>query len=125
MTEAEVEAAKLAIATIFVGCHQPCQKDRSQCDCAQAAIAALAAAERVRGDGWRTIDSAPKDGTPILVARDMGNSWGWVRGTAYWVDVRGISGWVARGITDPPGELGLGDPTHWQPLPPPPHQDCT
>lgn len=88
---------------------------------AEQAETALAA-ERVRGDGWRTIDSAPKDGTPVFVARDMGQIWGWVRGTAYWTDARGISGWIARGISDPPGELGLGEPTHWQPLPPPPKE---
>lgn len=69
---------------------------------------------------WRPIETAPKNGSSILVARHMGQPWGWVLGTAYWVSVRGISGWIARGITEPPGELGLGEPTHWQPLPPPP-----
>lgn len=34
--------------------------------------------------------------------------------------VAGIDGWIPRGFTDPPGELGLGNPTHWMPLPSPP-----
>jgi hypothetical protein len=80
--------------------------------------------------GWQTIDSAPRDGTTIMVARDMGESWGWVRGYAYWdsvvtglaygTDPIEVAGWISHGFSDPPGELGLGHPTHWMPLPPPP-----
>lgn len=28
-----------------------------------------------------------------------------------------VSGWISIGFTDPPGNLGLAHPTHWQPLP--------
>ncbi len=65
---------------------------------------------------WRPIETAPKDGVTIIVGRDM-DIWGFVRGTGRWISERGIEGWVCRGFTDPPGELGLADPTHWQPLP--------
>lgn len=73
---------------------------------------------------WLPIKTAPKDGTYILIARDMGEPWGFVRGVGYWADIRGISGWVALcGASEVPGVLGLGAPTHWQPFPPPPHTE--
>ena len=70
---------------------------------------------------WLPIESAPRDGTTIIVGRDMGD-FGFVRGTAYFKGSPGafVSGWIARGFTDPPGELGLAHPTHWMPLPEPP-----
>lgn len=77
-----------------------------------------------RSTFWPTIDSAPKDGTPILVAR-YDDTFGWVRGWAAWESVPGklgfgkVGGWLARGFYDPPGELGLGNPTHWCPIPSP------
>lgn len=67
---------------------------------------------------WQPIETAPKDGTPVLLYRECA---GWsVRGWGYWVDVKGIDGWVSHGFGDPPGNLGLGHPTHWMPLPEPP-----
>jgi len=72
-------------------------------------------------DGWRPIEMAPKDGTYVAVARDMGAPWGWVRGVAYYVECGEIAGWVPIcGFSEPPGVLGLAQPTHWQPLPAPP-----
>lgn len=73
--------------------------------------------------GWRSMDSAPRDGTPILVFRRI-HGWS-VYGWARWVDVMDISGWIAHGFFDPPGELGLADPDCWQPLslPSPPPQE--
>lgn len=71
--------------------------------------------------GWLPIESAPKDGTPIQVARYMGEPWRWVRGWATWADLGDIGGgWISRGYFEPPGELGLGNPTHWKPLGPDP-----
>ena len=62
---------------------------------------------------WMPIETAPKDGSRIVVGRDMG-PWGFVRGIAHWEDIRGISGWVTTAaFSEPPGVLGLGDPTHW------------
>lgn len=70
---------------------------------------------------WRPISEAPRDGTTIIVGRDMGD-FGFVSGTAYFKGSPGtfVSGWIARGFTDPPGELGLAHPSHWMPLPEPP-----
>ena len=68
---------------------------------------------------WRPIETAPLDGTPVWVARHI-PAWGWVRGIARWEGAHGIEGWIARGVYDPPGELGLAHPTHWMPLPEPP-----
>lgn len=81
-------------------------------------LAALAAAGLVVVE-WQPIETAPRDGRPILIARHMGE-FGWVRGWAHWEDVRGISGWIARGFFEHPGVLGLTAPTHWMPLPAPP-----
>lgn len=75
---------------------------------------------------WQPIETAPHDGRPILLARKMGPPWGWVRGWGYWASLndkrrrRDLGGWICHGFFDPPGELGLGAPTHWQPLPDPP-----
>ena len=68
---------------------------------------------------WQPISTAPRDGTPILIAR-KDETFGWVRGWATWVDVRGISGWLSHGFCEIPGNLGLAHPTHWMPLPEPP-----
>lgn len=71
---------------------------------------------------WRTMDSAPKDGTDILLARPMSV---WI---AYWKDGHdrigeyGARCWVPR---DAPSDwwnyVDEPDyPTHWMPLPEPP-----
>lgn len=74
---------------------------------------------------WLPIATAPKDGTVILLYRDM-DPWD-VRGYGHWEDCGGlICGWVTVGFFDPPGNLGLAAPTHWQPIPAPPtHSDVT
>ena len=61
-----------------------------------------------RKDGWRPIETAPKDGTRILV---------WVEGA----ESHEIVGWLGDcwfngDVTD----FMFGDPTHWMPLPEPP-----
>ena len=91
-------------------------------DRALSKVATAARQDALREAGWRDISTAPRDGTPVLVSRDMGEPWGWVRGWSRWVDVRGIAGWISQGFFEIPGNLGLGHPTHWQPLPPPPSQ---
>lgn len=84
--------------------------------------AALAAAPPAPSP-WRPISEAPRDGTLIIVGRNMGN-FGFVRGTAYYENSgNGIEGWIARGFSEPPGELGLAHPTHWMPLPQPPEEE--
>ena len=62
-------------------------------------------------DGWRLIDTAPRDGTDFLVHL--------------------VNGWITRGrfvggryfASDSSGPTHRGsdpNPTHWMPLPPPP-----
>lgn len=80
-----------------------------------------AALSREVGTPWRPVETAPKDGTTVLVGRHM-DGWGWVVGYGYHVvhAVTGgvaIKGWISKGLNDPPGELGLASPTHWMPLP--------
>jgi len=77
-------------------------------------------AYRPQSPMWRDISSAPRDGTLVRIARDMGSPWGIVSGQGYFVDCAGIAGWVpTRGDSDIPGVLGLGHPSLWAPLSPP------
>lgn len=68
---------------------------------------------------WQPIDTAPKDGTAILVGRFTGNP------QASHEGVCAVDWW--RSITDRSGFVGFGQfnpsyfpATHWMPLPPPP-----
>ncbi|MES2950244.1 MAG: hypothetical protein V4858_17005 [Pseudomonadota bacterium] len=69
---------------------------------------------------WQPIETAPRDGSTVIVGRDMG-SFGFVRGYGRFEgDPRSfLCGWISSGFTDPPGNLGLAYPSHWMPLPPP------
>lgn len=66
---------------------------------------------------WRTIDSAPKDGTSILVCVTH-NTWDGEWETIQWVD------WARDGVAIWPNYQHRIDipfpPTHWMPLPNPP-----
>ena len=66
---------------------------------------------------WEPIETAPKDGTTVLLYRRMENM-GWnVFGYGYYEDHGGgIKGWISYGLNDPPGNLGLAHPSHWSPL---------
>lgn len=64
---------------------------------------------------WQTIESAPRDGTPVLVAERGPNGW--------WIDV----GENMYDISDGPDKWRgressnvTCEPTHWMPLPEPP-----
>lgn len=63
----------------------------------------------VPADGWRPIETAPKDGTEVLTYRKAG-----LRAVALW-DVD-YGHWLV------PDGAYLRDVTHWQPLPPPPQE---
>lgn len=77
-------------------------------------------------NGWRPMETAPKDGTPLLLAYSGGLG---VR-YGYWDHIGTADWWVA----DAPHERPTADgwicpyqdfedpmePTHWQPLPLPP-----
>lgn len=63
-----------------------------------------------RMNTWKSIDSAPKDGTTVLLAVNSAVFDGW------WCDKRGA--WIDEEII-----LGVGrgySPSHWMPLPEPP-----
>ncbi len=94
---------------------------------ARAAMSAMPAAIRTTpGDAWQTIESAPKDGTPILVF--FNTSWLGVvqvrwdsphehdvtpENGIWCVDDNKHGPYPVRGYSD-------GDDTHWRPLPTPP-----
>lgn len=77
---------------------------------------------------WQPIDTAPKDGTTVLLFRRL-DPWN-VIGYGRWISTKWrlkdgttpIEGWLSYGFDDPPGNLGLGGPTHWMPLPEPPKE---
>lgn len=64
---------------------------------------------------WRTIDSAPKDYSDVLLydPEDEGDNSGVLLG---WFDVEKRQ-WYSHEINTP----ARISPTHWQPLPGPPH----
>jgi len=76
---------------------------------------------------WRPIETAPKDGTRIIVGKHAGYVMAWAS-SAYWFDqppyrhgpkFKGTRGTERRrGWTD--GMDTLATPTHWMPLPAPP-----
>lgn len=72
---------------------------------------------------WQTIDTAPRDGTRVMLYK-FHDGLGWhVLGHGYFVgDDPVVRGWVTSGFTDPPGNLGLAAPSHWMPLPNPPEE---
>jgi len=75
----------------------------------------------IGGYMWQPIETAPLDGQTILLYRHI-SSWH-VIGYGHWVtdDEPSMCGWLSYGFDDPPGNLGLGAPTHWMPIPEPPN----
>lgn len=71
--------------------------------------------------GWMPIDSAPKDGTLVIIGRHM-DGFGFVKGYGRFEGSPGAfcSGWISCGFDAVTGNLGLAHPTHWMPLPKPP-----
>lgn len=89
---------------------------------ARAQHAEISAAEneflgalKASDEGWRPIESAPEDGTAVLL--------GWSDGTP---DPIGVGRWhdaeLGEWISDEASSF-TSQPTHWQPLPPPPASD--
>jgi hypothetical protein len=66
---------------------------------------------------WQPIETAPKNGTVILVYRNLDGRQ--QMGTAYWGAPFSASGWITKG-TAGNTDMGLLAPTHWMPLPAPP-----
>lgn len=74
--------------------------------------------DRADARGWQPIETAPKDGSSVMLARED-DDFSWVC-EGHW-DRAGLhSGWYAANThwTDATGDAL--DPTHWQPLPAPP-----
>jgi hypothetical protein len=79
----------------------------------------MAGAGQQRAPGaWQPIETAPKDGTPVLVAR-VGGNWSdeWPEIASWMKDGYGPGYWTngahdGYGDAEPPLE-----PTHWMPLP--------
>lgn len=67
---------------------------------ADAVLAALA--QPAQPEGWRAMDSAPKDGTRVIVSDGLG-----VYGGAWWHERLEV--WL---------DCDRCSPTHWRPLPP-------
>lgn len=77
--------------------------------------------------GWQPIETAPKDGTEILLGVDIATVW--IVRNGRWVDADdwvppaedGISGWwcYTNSVTQELLE-GIYEPTHWCPMESPP-----
>ena len=78
---------------------------------------------------WQPIETAPRDGDPVMIWKPDERMVGEYMMAAYWVEDHlggGAAGWIPVGgfhiqgyhssVTDTP----QGYPTHWQPLPAPP-----
>jgi hypothetical protein len=69
---------------------------------------------------WRTIETAPIDGTVILITENGWVDRGWWS-KSIWLGTDG-PGWVSEDER----ENGIvHNPTHWMPLPPPPQEPRT
>lgn len=88
--------------------------DANACAAARQTLAEIdaAIADAQAGDGWRTMDSAPRDGSPIVSIGFRTEP----RIVKYVAPLSSRSpGWWATA----PGRWDFR-PTHWMPLPPPP-----
>lgn len=69
-------------------------------------------------DAWLPIETAPRDGTVVIVGKASGYRIAWAS-SAYWFDRGSDERGRYAGWTD--GFDTLAAPTHWMPMPPPPH----
>lgn len=63
---------------------------------------------------WQLIETAPKDGTWILIYCDSGVE------KVQWYEIAGDGQWERSPTAEYDNECGIDDPTHWMPLPEPP-----
>ncbi len=100
--------------------HQSCSAVNEQ-ERDTAYVKLLDLVRRYAGEGWRPIESAPKDGRSIILGFQWQDSWKqyiahWHRGLEEWAEGEGTS---SRIYTDNMQSWF----THWQPLPAPPSKD--
>ena len=106
-----------SLASMQAAVTQSARAVRSAEKKANESEAALAAALKERE--WQPIETAPKDGTGVLLWNGYRRCYGWFSSYA-----DGSSGWHLRPIfVNEPFEPAAFIPdTHWQPLPAPPRQ---
>lgn len=107
--EQPAAALRRTAQTHFVGVNEGYWLLRDAADLIERQVATTVASE------WWPIESAPTDGSPILVfapTPHISSQAGW-RGIAFY----GSFGWLMR---DTRGILTTAEPTHWMPLPAPP-----
>ncbi len=73
--------------------------------------------------GWQPIETAPKDGSPLLLYRPWDDKT-MARDSGYPGAIWHSGGWGKSAFPGDTfrGEATYGKPTHWMPLPPPPHR---
>lgn len=86
--------------------------------CSENGMSSIAGEQAIRAlsmpaptQGWKTIDSAPKDGTAALL---------WPGLLVWTEEMMPACGWFALGSGKWVSQAGWLEPTHWQPLPQPP-----
>lgn len=90
------------------------------------ARAALIAAHKAEGDGWQPIETAPKDGTRILVSYRLGVTIVRQQNATDWYEEEDTPHFVEWECDDNYYSSYLTSedyPTHWRPLPPLPRED--
>ncbi len=136
----QISSADREIMTTKESAARVCEEAAKQCSCfemphkilLQCAVAIRALPD---ADGWQPIDTAPKDGTEIILARDDRVTSGFwmneveVMGSEFHstgaylgqyptgeIKEAGWAGWMSQDG----GFTGEQPPTHWHPLPKPP-----
>jgi hypothetical protein len=72
----------------------------------------------IQPDGWRTIETAPKDGSRIHLGFAYCQNFDVI---AHWSTRLGA--WMLTGDDDDGRLWGRGEPSHWRPLPTPPKRE--
>jgi hypothetical protein len=78
---------------------------------------------------WQPIETAPKDGTEVILGWDMASVWivrnGWFHDGNDWrgFDLDDVGWWSYRHSVTQEKLEGYDTPTHWMPLPEPPKED--
>lgn len=72
----------------------------------------LSGANATQSDEWQPIETAPKDGTPIIIATCGKHGW-YIDCAENWFEENGSDVWLAREDS----KVVSDKPTHWRPLP--------